>query len=125
MDIETDIAKRWAAKKFWRDAYVKESIRITYDGNQFLFWNRNTMQPAAPTVDMVEGLKGIIDYMADFLLMDIPEGFEHRFYHLLTKERFEQLQEQCAHLKIAPLPFDGGIFPVVLKDMKVSGRKGK
>lgn len=125
MDIETDIAKRWAAKKFWRDAYVKESIRITYDGNQFLFWNRHTMQPAAPTVEMVEGLKAIVDYMANFLLMDIPAGMEHRFYHLLTKERFEQLQEQCAPLKIAPLPFDGGIFPVVLKDMKVSGRKGK
>lgn len=124
MDIETDIAKRWAAKKFWRDAYVKESIRITYDGNQFLFWNRHTMQPAAPTVEMVEGPKAIVDYMANFLLMDIPAGMECRFYHLLTKERFEQLQEQCTHLKIAPLPFDGGIFPVVLKDTKV-GRKGK
>lgn len=124
MDIETDIAMRWAAKKFWRDAYVKSSIRITYDGNQFLFWNMHTMQPVAPTVDMVEGLKKIVDYMAGFLLMDIPAGMEHMFYHLLTKERFEQLQEQCPGKRIAPLPLDGGIFPVVLKDTK-AGRKGK
>lgn len=124
MDIETDIAKRWAAKKFWRDAYVKDSIRVTYDGNQFLFWNRHTMQPVAPTVDMVEGLKRIVDYMADFLFMDIPAGFEQRFHHLLTKEDFEKLQEQCPGKRISPLPLDGGIFPVVLKDTK-AGRKGK
>lgn len=125
MDIEAAIAGSWAAKKFWRDAYVKDSIRITYDGNQFLFWNRYTMQPVVPTVVMIEQLKKVVDHLAGFLLMDIPAGMEQRFYHLLTKERFEQLQEQCAPLKIAPLPLDGGIFPVVLKDVKVAGRKGK
>ena len=124
MDIETDIAKRWAAKKFWRDAYVKESIRITYDGNQFLFWNRHTMQPVAPTVGMIEQLKKVVDHLAVFLLMEIPAGFEQKFYHLLTKEGFERLQEQCPGKRIAPLPLDGGIFPVVLKETK-AGRKVK